>query len=75
MLNDILFFFSVGFQILLILFGLFCIGLIIYLGISIFEDDSYLYRVIVYKKDSSNRKPQPNNILEYVIYKLIIKKE
>ena len=74
MLNDILFFFSVGFQILLIFFGLFCIGFI-YLGISIFEDDSYLYRVIVYKKDSSNRKPQPNNILEYVIYKLIIKKE
>ena len=51
---------------------------IIYLGISLFSEDGYLFGLLVYKLDGNGNKdliPEPSNIMEYLFYKIFISKK
>lgn len=71
-------FFVYGISIFLVLLGIFIIVSIIYLGISLFSEDGYLFALLMYKLDGKNNKdliPEPSNIMEYLFYKIFISKK
>ncbi len=72
-----MFFMFLGILLILSL-SIFILVSITYLGISLFSEDGYLFGLLAYKLDGKNNKdliPEPNNIIEYLFYKIFISKK
>lgn len=71
-------FFVYGVSIFLVLLGIFIIVSICYFGVSLFNKESYLFAVLVYKFEGNNDKdliPKPDNVMDYLVYKIFISKK
>lgn len=68
--------FVYGVSIFLVLLGIFIIVVVIHFGISLFSEDGYLFALLVYKFEGNNDKnliPKPDNVMDYLLYKIFIK--
>lgn len=71
-------FFVYGIGIFLALLGIFIIVSICYFGVSLFNKESYLFAVLVYRFEGNNDKdliPKPDNVMDYLVYKIFISKK
>ena len=78
MLNILKLFFIFGVSIFLLLLGIFILISIIYFGVSLFNEDSYLFTVLVYKFEGNNDEdliPKPDNVMDYLFYRIFINRK